>query len=281
MALCSQVFNRNGKRTCSFKEGSVFKRSCILRDDTKCHFLSSSEEIDSEDEQSCYDADQIRAKRRASTRVSFSLDSEISRAVSQYSDDEDRIGPAEKNPCKYVSNAVNNGGCIERDKAARAKCFEYLIGAIDEAWARYCDITALVEDQVYGYTSPKSVVTDDEDYLGNSTDITDYESEIEGGKSGQLTSGPRKNESRLDKVNFSSNANGSSGSLQALKDRLTKAKYFLQDLVDSDIHADICAYWKRWDMIKYATIELVEEDDDDDVIEATVEELEEGRSFLN
>ena len=39
-------------------------------------------------------------------------------------------------------------------------------------------------------------------------------------------------------------------------------------------------FWKRWDMIKYSTIELVEDDDDDEIIESTIEELENGRLFL-
>lgn len=34
-------------------------------------------------------------------------------------------------------------------------------------------------------------------------------------------------------------------------------------------------------MIKYATIELVEDDDDDEIIESTIDELEDGRCFVN
>ena len=34
-------------------------------------------------------------------------------------------------------------------------------------------------------------------------------------------------------------------------------------------------------MIKYATIELVEDDDDDEVVESTIEELERGRMFVH
>ena len=44
---------------------------------------------------------------------------------------------------------------------------------------------------------------------------------------------------------------------------------------------EIELFWKRWDMIKYSTIELVEDDDDDEItIESTIEELENGRLFL-
>lgn len=68
--------------------------------------------------------------------------------------------------------------------------------------------------------------------------------------------------------------------MQDLKVRLTKAKYYLQELVDSNDYREIELFWKRWDMIKYSTIELVEDDDDDEIIESTIEELENGRLFL-
>ncbi|GME96548.1 unnamed protein product [[Candida] boidinii] len=65
--------------------------------------------------------------------------------------------------------------------------------------------------------------------------------------------------------------------LQESKDRLIKAKYYLQEFVDSDNVQDCLSFWKRWDMIKYGTIELVEDDDDDDVVENTIDQLEVGR----
>lgn len=279
MALCSPVFNKANKRRCSFQDHTISKKVCgsLFPSSIACYSSSDDQNDDSSDEQSCYNADQIKAKRRASTRVSFCMDSELCRAVSKYSDDEEDdstkdsastsgctlINNSRKNSLTELSKSIVSDG----DKVSRSRCFEYLVGAIDEAWARYCDVTTSVEDEVYGYNTPSSVVTDDEDCLGNTTDITDYESDFEISKS------HRSSVSSGDKSN--------SSSLQALKDRLTKAKYFLQDLVDSDDLTDVTSFWKRWDMIKYATIELVEDDDDDEVIESTIDELEDGRCFVN
>lgn len=384
MALCSQVFNSSTKRSCNFNpnpttssdlnpakriclsnlkqsnliKSSPFKLSTHSTTNNVC--LSSSEsDDDSDDEQSCYKADQVKAKRRASTRVSFSLNlnsnSELSKAISKYSDDDDyesdlKSKNDDNSDCKlssspYSSSTIlmdksnlnsnsnvnhqsNNihqslsGGnnsnkkyfqisdnsshqCLrksipESDKQSRSRCFEYLVGSIDEAWARYCDATTYVEDEVYGYNTPASIATDDEDYFGNTTDLTDYESDYNDSKSHQQSHQP-SHQSRptpqkpqrglytpIDPNSGYStpNDNGSckdpsSSQLQILKDRLTKAKYFLQDLVDSDDFNDANAFWKRWDMIKYATIELVEDDDDDEIIESTIDELEDGRLFSN
>lgn len=276
MALYSPVFGSKAtKRHCDFTSPAKSKKLCGLP--LSACYTSSDDNDDSADEQSCYNADQVKAKRRASTRVSFCLDSELCRAVSKYSDDEDDNEPNDSpvnSGCTLINSSKKGSASpegkkiiSEGDKVSRSRCFDYLVGAIDEAWARYCDVTTSVEDAVYGYNTPTSIATDDEDYLGNTTDITDYESDFE------LSKGHSRKTSKED--------NSNSSNLQALKDRLTKAKYFLQDLVDSDDLTDINCFWKRWDMIKYATIELVEDDDDDEIIESTIDELEEGRCFVN
>lgn len=326
MALCSQAFNNASKRSCAFgvPEKQV-KRTCfdkeIGRSAAAAAIYSSSEDnVSSDDEQSCYNADQVRAKRRASTRISFSLNSELSRAISKYSDDDESNSDGENVDnidCKLSSlpsinkrlmhisdlSTASNGKKIipDADKDSRSRCFEYLVGAIDEAWARYCNATSSVEDEVYGYDTPLSVATDDEDYFGNTTDITEYEdSEFEYSNKNSISSRSQtrpacvKRMSMMDstavamanaenpsKLSVLTSKDSSSSQLQALKDRLTKAKYYLQDLVDSEDYNDASAFWKRWDMIKYATIELVEDDDDDELVESTIEELEDGRLFVN
>lgn len=332
MALCSQVFNASSKRTCSQIADSPAKKICLSNvkhrtpsvafSRSVATYTSSESDEDSDDEQSCYHNDQIKARRRALTRVSFSMNpnKELLRAISQYSDDEDvsseashdnidcKLSSSPMSSFKFASNCSNllnqhrqsflqisdpgssqplKKSIPESDKQLRARCFEYLVGSIDEAWARYCDATTYVEDEVYGYNTPASVATDDEDYFGNTTDITDYESDIEVKPQRGTHRGSRSLYTPISpgyatpKSECGSSKDPSSCQLQALKDRLTKAKYFLQDLVDSDDINDANAFWKRWDMIKYATIELVEDDDDDEVIESTIEELEDGRLFSN
>ncbi|EAZ62882.2 predicted protein [Scheffersomyces stipitis CBS 6054] len=310
MALCSQAFNGSAKRSCSFAStGSSLKNNkkmCLRADSftmssskkSVCIYTSSEEDNDSADEQSCYNADQVRAKRRASSRVSFSSNIELSKALAQYSDDEDLVSDmSRKNSSSAIaianhlsspSASVRNNSIPDTDKCSRSRCFEYLVGAIDEAWARYCDATAYVEDEVYGYNTPASVATDDEDYFENTTDITDYEdSDFEEhhhkAKPQQHSQQIKPKPSMMASSSTSSKTNEDTAScqLQALKDRLTKAKYYLQDLVDSDDYNEVISFWKRWDMIKYATIELVEDDDDDEIVENTIDELEYGRIFVN
>lgn len=263
------------------------------------------------------------------------MNNELSKAVSQYSDDEEILfepldrkqaqqGGDDNFDCKLLSSPCtssvyisNNNGNMqmshhrnlstgsflqisdsnsstastkksmpEADKISRSKCFDYLVGAIDEAWARYCDAASYVEDETYGYNTPCSIATDDEEDFGNTTDLTDYESEFEHVSKPVVRRKPSLINSSSMTVSAdaglsSSAKDPSSCQLQALKDRLIKAKYFLQDLVDSDDYNDASDFWKRWDMIKYATIELVEDDDDDEVIEATIDDLEDGRLFTN
>lgn len=179
------------------------------------------------------------------------------------------------------------------DKQARIRCFDYLVGSIDEAWARYCDATTNLEDQAYGYDIPNTVVTDlgddddvyDDVYLSGTsigTELTDYEFDFaHATKASPMNLTMRASRGSLVSSRCISSSVGDSsspsGQLQVLKGRLTKAKYFLQDLVDSEHDHDVACFWKRWDMIKYATIELVEDDDDDEVIESTIEDLENGR----
>lgn len=357
MALCSQAFPLAGKRTCDYtsqaqRANPAAKRACLSKIDMNtvnkrlpqacfekirsgsCSSSSSDSMSDSEDQHSSYVADQIKAKRRAFSRVSFSMDDKLSRAVAQYSDDDDKdYQPIKRtlscskdddnldckllsspcNPSVYVNNCNGNIQMLHRasssgnffqvsdscssvssvkksmpipDKNARSRCFEYLVGAIDEAWARYCDAASHIENEAYGYNAPGSALTDDEDDCGITTDLTDYDTDFEHQQVFKpimlrkaSIMGPSMQFTNADLS--STGKDPSSCQLLALKDRLTKAKYFLQDLVDSDDHGDAHAFWKRWDMIKYATIELVEDDDDDDVIENTIDELEEGRTFTN
>lgn len=301
----SQINNNNrgaAKRGCEFLYPSTSNKKICLQqlrrndfqlnnlDFANKYYSSSSDDDDSEDEQSCYNADQIRAKRRASTRVSFSIDPKLSKAISQYSDDEDEDDVQEryyntkvKSPscsrrtsdssikilrsedeienldCKLASSPVNSSLSLKKmlvgggnecddddeeeeeesdsnnqsvavaDRNARARCFEYLVGAIDEAWARYCDATAYVEDEVHGYITPASLASgDDED------DEDDKE-------------------------------------LMNVKCRLLRSKDFLQDHIESFDINDVKKFWHRWDITKYQMLDVMEDEDD------VLEELESGR----
>lgn len=170
------------------------------------------------------------------------------------------------------NNESQNSSLPNSDVTARSRCFDYLVGAIDEAWARYCDTTSFAENEMYNNidvcndfpTTPVSATSSDyeSDYKSDGTELTDYESEFE-------------------YTNKKVSQQPESIKIQNLKDRLIKAKNFLQDYVESNNTEDSISFWSRWDLIKYATIELVEDDDDDEVIEDTIEDLERGRCFYN
>ncbi|GMM31321.1 hypothetical protein DAMA08_040660 [Martiniozyma asiatica (nom. inval.)] len=207
------------------------------------------------------------------------------------------------------SHTKNNIFIQQSDLRARSRCLNYVVNTIDEVWSRYCDATTYEEDIVYGYdeennnvaTTPLSYCSDDDGYkteYSASTSITEYDSEYH--ESNSLRSIGQVKQQRsmsimntinrpsisMTSCNISTNNNAQSSTqipenlrLQELKDRLTKAKYYLEEFADSDDIEDCINFWKKWDLIKYSTIEFVEEEEEDDVIEHKIEELEEGRYF--
>lgn len=291
MALCSQALSAGTtKRSCQSLSNiysTPNKRICLNNGKVPSiggigfkdfYYSSTSEDDDSDDEDHApFESIQMRKKlipRRSSVALAITgSETEI-----------------ENFDCQQISQDEgadqNNNAVPIADTKARTRCFEYLIGAIDEAWARYCEAASSVEDDVYGYsTNSKNVaVSDDEDdddasvdddTFDNVTDITEY-SDF---PSQQHLSTPTK-QPQQQQPQQQHQQGQSSNQLQDLKVRLTKAKYYLQELVDSNDYREIELFWKRWDMIKYSTIELVEDDDDDEIIESTIEELENGRLFL-
>ena len=218
----------------------------------------------------------------------------------------------------------HSGNIPSSDFIARSRCFEYLVGAIDEAWARYCDSTSHDEDIKYeNYNNSDDNINNtnnnnnnnnknyiDEtnnsfNMMANTPNSNTYSSDDDDGyKSGfSETTTVTEYDSDYNKINntrgrsFSMINNTLIGNysnnqkvtevpenlrLQELKHRFTKSKYFLEDLVDSDLFSDCIAFWTKWDLIKYSIIEFVEEDEEDeeDVIESKIEELEVGRFVL-
>ncbi|AGO10776.1 AaceriAFR739Cp [[Ashbya] aceris (nom. inval.)] len=176
------------------------------------------------------------------------------------------------------------------DIAARERCFDYILQSIDEVWGRYCNTTSTAENEVYDrlgtsvsgvpaiMSSPncsfylpiqpagmtartRSEPSDDESDSGYKSEITnptEYETDCDYRKVSKLPQSMK---------------------LQSLKDRLVRAKNDLEGSYDSNSWSDCMYFWRRWDMIKYSAVEMMEEDDDDDVIESVIDELEEGRCY--
>lgn len=197
-----------------------------------------------------------------------------------------------------------------QDLVARARCFEYLVSSIDEVWAQYCSITSYAEDEMYGEedenmqprftpysrktlredlpASPTSLYQEEYDDEKNSDSCYSSTNESQGPRTpyshSELFTNTMSPKCAMNTVNntvcLPPSEQPDSVRLLNLKKRLMNAKYFLQDLTDSEDLQSSASFWNRWDMIKYAAIELVEENgDDDDVVESVTDELEAGRYY--
>ena len=191
------------------------------------------------------------------------------------------------------------------DLVARARCFEYLVSSIDEVWAQYCSFTSYAEDEMYGTeesgsrpqmssrkmreteipNSPISLYDEDANYSSTNESqgpMTPYSyADSATLSSHQYMSSPKcAMNTQSNSACLAPSEQPDSVRLLNVKKRLMNAKYFLQDLTDREDLDSSAAFWNRWDMVKYAAIELVEEDgDDDEVVENVTEELEDGRHY--
>lgn len=241
-----------------------------------------------------------------------------------------------------ISNRKRRSPVVPRsDLVARAKCFEYLVSAIDEVWAQYCTYTSSAEDEMYAVdeegqtkghrrhvsvysdhelpTSPASLCgEEDEGNYSSTSESYGPRTPYTAGEPSTYLKNPspkaqmftarkmpslmdntfrNRNQATTEKDSAESVDDGDdeesvhslapseqpgSVKLLNLKQRLMNAKYFLQDLVDREDIESSTAFWNRWDLVKYAAIELVEDDgDDDDIVENVTEDLERGRYYSN
>ncbi|TID28627.1 hypothetical protein CANINC_002383 [Pichia inconspicua] len=190
----------------------------------------------------------------------------------------------------------NSMSVPQSDFIARSRCFNYLVTAIDEAWARYCDSTSYDEDVAYELSedNESSIQTantpvsntytsdDDDGYKSEfsaTTSVTEYDSDYHNKPSQTKVRSFGIMNTNINQVQHNRRVSEVPENLrlQELKDRFTKSKYFLEDLVDSDSYNDCIAFWNKWDLIKYSIVDFVEEDEDDDDVEKKIDELESGR----
>lgn len=185
-----------------------------------------------------------------------------------------------KTPDEKIQQAQHTmSGSLVEDVCARNRCLDYLVNAIDAAWSRYCDGTSYEEDIAYNYDDEAVVHSsgDDDDDNGYKSELSNYTSVTEYDSDMAASAALKTNRSMSIMGNASVNINSENSRLQELKERLTKAKYYLEDCSDSTSVGDCIQFWKKWDVVKYATVELVEDEDDDDVVERKIEDLERGR----
>lgn len=208
------------------------------------------------------------------------------------------------------SNRRNSSQVFKHDLIARERCFDYIVQCIDECWARYCNTTSNAEALVYGNDNNNNSMTinsspvnrmrmksfsaadrqmvsiltnnckplkiSDDDFTEDDEDDED-DDEYNGYKSEATNLTEYETDSGSDLRTVSNLPD--SVKLQSLKSRLSKAKDDLEQSYDSSEYDDCIEFWRRWDMIKYNAVEMMEEDDDDEIIESVIEELEMGRYY--
>ncbi|SCU98742.1 LAME_0G00386g1_1 [Lachancea meyersii CBS 8951] len=193
------------------------------------------------------------------------------------------------------------------DSVAQERCFDYLLQSIDEVWARFCNETSTAEAKVYEsmcksqvcasesptpfrddssaarYSNPgspryKRTLSFTSVNNKNGMAYSDEDSDETGGYKSEVTN---PTEYETDCASRKISKLPDSLRLQSLKDRLCRAKNDLEGLHGSTAYEECARFWRRWDMIKYGAVEMMEEDDEDEVIESVIEELERGRCFTN
>lgn len=195
------------------------------------------------------------------------------------------------------SSSSRKSQVSKSDLAARERCFDYIVQSIDEVWARYCDTTSSAEAVVYNNFAKKSKVgvklssiqshrclniseNETESDNGTVAGTEELESEYDDDSSGYKSEATNPTEYETDHGENRTVSNlPDSIKLQSLKHRLTKAKNDLEQVYDSKQLEGSVSFWRRWDMIKYSAVEMMEDDDDDEVIENAIEELEQGRYY--
>ncbi|CEP64268.1 uncharacterized protein LALA0_S11e00276g [Lachancea lanzarotensis] len=214
-----------------------------------------------------------------------------------------------KSPSRHASfsSIIRKQTIPHSDLEAQERCFDYLLQSIDEVWARYCNETSTAEAKVYDsmckprhVCSPEFSTPSAEDFSvahtsnpgspqykrsfsftsvnRNGLSYSDDDSDDTSGYKSEVTN-PTEYETDCDYRKISKLPD--SVRLQSLKDRLCRAKNDLEALHGSSCYEECARFWRRWDMIKYGAVEMMEEDDEDEVIESVIDELERGRCFTS
>lgn len=271
-----------------------------------------SGDCSSESDDSDYEFD-ARKRPAVHFKSTPAVDPKLLEAVSKYSDTDDDNSHSINRGFLGQSYSLERRAPISRhssfsftsrkqsipksDIVARERCFDYLLQSIDEVWARYCDTTSSAETKVYdnlsgmrkssresGDHKPRlPSITTVPSHCRNSSfvsmrNFSEEDSDDASGYKSEITN-PTEYETDCDYRKVSNLPD--SVRLQSLKDRLCKAKNDLEDVYDSSQFEDCARFWRRWDMIKYSAVEMMEEDDDDEIIESIIDELEKGRCYVN
>lgn len=240
-----------------------------------------------------------------------SLNPKLVEAVSRYSDsDNNMTGSGKDNHYQICEGSIRRKSLsrpgsfsssskkcqvTRLDLNARERCFDYIVQSIDEVWARYCDTTSNAEAVVYNNLATKKAqggvkiptfshshkslnISENETESDNAAVEEQDDDEEDDESSGYKSEATNPTEYETDYGESRTVSNlPDSVKLQSLKYRLTKAKNDLEQVYDSKEADDSYSFWRRWDMIKYSAVEMMEDDDDDEVIENAIDELEQGR----
>ncbi|XBW37415.1 hypothetical protein QEN19_002995 [Hanseniaspora menglaensis] len=138
---------------------------------------------------------------------------------------------------------------IQDDFEAREKVLQYVNETIDELWARYCDCSTLVEEEIYPTES---------NVCSNSR-LSTYDIKRKRRRS-TLTSMDADNK----EMGFAqSELEGSAYKLNRYRETMSKCKKEMEFLVDSYEIVDIVKFWNLWDGIKWVCFKIMELEEED------------------
>lgn len=153
---------------------------------------------------------------------------------------------------------------LQTDFAAREKVLQYVNETIDELWARFCDCSTLVEEEIHSTNEKSHSQSNHERSFSTSS----------------ADKGRRRNtlislniDNNADLVVMPSEIESSAFKLKMFKNKIFKYKKEMELLIDSNDMVDIKRFWNIWDIVKWDCVKLMEteEDEEEDYCESELE----------
>lgn len=153
---------------------------------------------------------------------------------------------------------------LESDYSAREKVLQYVNETIDELWARFCDCSTLVEEEIHS--------TNEKSHTQPNHERSFSTSSADKGRRRRNTLISLNTDNNADLVVMPSELESSAYKLKMFKNRIFKYKKEMEILVDSSDMEDIKRFWNIWDIVKWDCVKLMEtEEDEEDYLESELE----------
>lgn len=157
------------------------------------------------------------------------------------------------------------------DSIAREKVFQYVNETIDELWARFCDCSTLVEEEIHptnekayyqmNHERSPSSSSNNNNYITNKKNISE---QIKRRRRSTLVNINSDNNNDL--VELSSELESSAYKLKKFRAKITRNKREMENLIDSYNMEDIKKFWDLWDVMKWECVKFMETDEVEEVL---------------